>query len=120
MLYLKLGYLWLDNYYTLKVVGNQYPSFFSYLLNNLVYDLIHHNLFTLESGLFSRDIPVFFLFGVLFFSTVILSWFFFSYLGLYGIFKLNIVSLFFFLISLLYYSKFIFLDHKVYIIKLGS
>ena len=40
--------------------------------------------------------PIFFYFGMLFFFTVIVSWFFFSYLGLYGIFKLNFITLFLF------------------------
>lgn len=63
-------------------------------------------------------IPIFFYFGLLFFTTVIVSWFFFSYLGLYGIFKLNFISLFFFWISLLLGAKSILINQKIYTIKI--
>ena len=49
-----------------------------------------------------------------------LSWFFFSYLGLYGIYKLNITTLFLFWVSLLFSAKSIFINQKVYSIKLFS
>ena len=63
---------------------------------------------------------MFFYFGSLFFFTVIVSWFFFSYLGLYGIFKLNFISLFMFWLSLLFTARSIFVDQTVYVIKLCS
>ena len=64
--------------------------------------------------------PAFFYFGTLFFSTVIFSWFFFSYIGLYGIYKLNLITLFLFWLSLLLSAKSIFLNQSSFIIKLCS
>jgi len=65
-------------------------------------------------------LPLYFFTGSLFFFTVISSWFFFSYLGLYGIFKLNIVSLGLFWVSLLCSARSILTLNKVYIIKLSN
>ena len=64
--------------------------------------------------------PVFFFFGLFFFTGVLLSWVFFSYLGLYGIFLLNLTTLFTFWASLLFYFKSIFFFQKVFLIKLCS
>lgn len=116
-IYLHFGYRWIDLYHSLKSSDQKYNyslgwfgNFYSGLLGT--------------SQLFSNydldNSPLFFLFGTLFFTTVILSWFFFSYLGLYGIFQLNLLTLFMFLVSLMYYAKLIFIDQKVYVIKLCS
>jgi hypothetical protein len=45
---------------------------------------------------FFFDKPVFFYFGVLFFFTTISSFLFFNFLGLYGVFYINLISLFLF------------------------
>ena len=67
-----------------------------------------------------RNNPYFFYFFLFFFSTVLSSWLFFSYLSFYGIFFLNLFSLFTFWISLLSYTKSIFLDNKIFEIKIFS
>jgi NADH:ubiquinone oxidoreductase subunit 5 (subunit L)/multisubunit Na+/H+ antiporter MnhA subunit len=41
-------------------------------------------------------------------------------LGLNGLYKLNIITLFLFWVSLLLYIKYIFIDQKVYILNIGS
>ena len=64
--------------------------------------------------------PIFFYFGVLFFLSVVISWFFFSYLGLYGIFKLNFVTLLFFWLSLIFSFKSIFFEQNIFLVKLCS
>jgi hypothetical protein len=45
---------------------------------------------------FFFDKPIFFYFGVLFFFTTISSFLFFNFLGLYGVFYINLISLFLF------------------------
>lgn len=66
------------------------------------------------------DTAFFFFPGLLFFSTVLISWLFFSFLGLYGIFQFNLMSLSFFWLSLLFYVKPIFLQNKVYEVKIAN
>lgn len=57
--------------------------------------------------------PIFVYFGFLFFLTTSISFLFFNYLGLYGVFALNMFSLFFFWVSLFPYFN----DIMVYNIK---
>jgi hypothetical protein len=52
-------------------------------------DLANSNLFVLNK-------PLFFYFGVLFFFTTVTSFLFFNFLGLYGVFYFNLISLFLF------------------------
>jgi NADH:ubiquinone oxidoreductase subunit 5 (subunit L)/multisubunit Na+/H+ antiporter MnhA subunit len=93
-------------------------SFFRVFIDTVLSNLSTTKLVILDIDFNST--PIFFYFGSLFFFTVILSWLFFSYLGLYGIFKLNIITLFLFWVSLLFSAKSIFVSQKVYIIKLCS
>ena len=114
---LLLGYNWLNMYYTFKCDNALYlPVLCSAIFYNF------HNILDNTDIIFFNfwENPIFFFFGVLFFMTVLFSWCFFSYLGLYGIYKLNLVSLFLFLMSLLFSARSIFVDQKVYSIKLCS
>lgn len=144
MLLLKIGAHWIElnqsfkslntsNSY-LMYICDPYLNFMANLfLNGGFYTFFSEdwNMFALRFGAhflrmhssspilnFYNSTPIFFYFGVLFFSTVILSWVFFSYLGLYGIFKLNFITLSLFWISLLFSMGDIFINQKVYIIKL--
>ncbi len=63
---------------------------------------------------FSSEIPFFFYFFLLFISTVVFSFLFLSYLGLYGVFTINFTSLFFFWVSLLFYIDDILIHQSVY------
>ena len=102
-------------------VGVSFFKIFTDLALYYIYDLYlgsTSSSFTTISLLSST--PLFFYFGSLFFFTVVISWFFFSYLGLYGIFKLNVISLFFFWLSLLFTARSIFVDQTIYVIKLCS
>ena len=54
------------------------------------------NLFNFNFLDFISSTPIFFLFGTFFLFTIIFSFMFISYLGLYGVFLINLVSLFFF------------------------
>ncbi len=112
-----IGIQWI-NYYTKYKLDNLDFCFFKHLLDNLFYYLYNINLY--ETFIDAWSIPIFFYFGFLFFFTVISSWFFFSYLGLYGMFKLNIITLSLFWLSLLFSAKSILINNKIYIIKLCS
>ncbi len=69
---------------------------------------------------FNEGLPIFFYFGLFFFFTTLISFFVLSYLGLYGVFILNFVSLFLFWISLLFNFEWIFKkqqSNKIFISK---
>jgi len=121
-LLLLLGNQWLTYYTTYKLQDLNF-SFFAFIVDNFINYMSNFNL-TLFLSYFSlvdfNNTPLFFYFGSLFFFTVILSWFFFSYLGLYGIFKLNILTLGLFWVSLLLTAKSVLTSNKIYIIKLCS
>ena len=113
---LLVGSTWVDFYLTFKVSDVNF-TFFRYFLDSVINILFDYSF----NGSFNfNDNPIFFYFGCLFFFTVIVSWFFFSYLGLYGVYKLNIITLFMFWVSLLFSAKSIFVNQKIYIIKLCS
>lgn len=115
-MFLSVGFAWTETYFTHRASFSEI-TFCSLLVDSLLNNIVYSGvLFYLDLD----SIPVFFFFGVLFFMTVALSWFFFSYLGLYGIFTLNIVTLFLFWLSLLYYIKEIFVLQKVFTIKMSN
>lgn len=62
---------------------------------------------------------LFFFFGLLFFLSTVFSFVFISYLGLYGVFKLNIITLFLFWLSVLFNFNSFVLDNTSVIIKVG-
>lgn len=94
-------------------------SFFNLFFNNFFTNL-NSFIFNINYIGFNYNTPIFFYFGVTFFSTVVFSWCFSSYLGLYGIFKLNLITLFLFWVSLLFSAKSIFINQNIFLIKLCS
>lgn len=62
---------------------------------------------------------IFFFFGLLFFLSTVFSFVFISYLGLYGVFKINIITLFFFWLSVLFNFNGFVLENTSVIIKVG-
>lgn len=113
------GNQWLSYYIQHKLYNPNF-SFFAYLIDSIIIFLSNFDLNQLSFSMDFNTTPLFFYFGSLFFFTVILSWFFFSYLGLYGIFKLNIITLGLFWVSLLLTAKSILVLNKIYVIKLCS
>jgi len=112
-----MWYYW--QYYLVEFKAiNQESSFFKFFFDSFVSSFFYNT--SLLNSLDFSTTPVFFFFGTLFFTTVVFSWFFFSYLGLYGMYKLNVITLFFFWVSLLLSAKSIFINQKVYVIKLCS
>ncbi len=115
--FMSTWYYW-EYYYVQhpKISGNN--STFQFLVDGALANLSNVD-FVVSLDSFNSA-PIFFYFGSLFFFTVIISWFFFSYLGLYGIFKLNFITLFLFWVSLLLTAESIFVGQKTYVIKLCS
>lgn len=117
---IKVDFLWTELYFS-KKLSNINFSFFSFFVDEfcIFYNQFLQNL-SADIGGFWKIFCTngYFFFGTLFFSSVIFSWFFFSYLGLYGVFILNLTTLFFFWVSLLLFAKYIFVDQGVFIIKL--
>ena len=117
-----LGYKWLDLYFAnnFGLTSVMVPCIFNFLI---ICDIFLTKCFSFVdfSTIFIFDlvsVPYFFYFFFFLFSTVILSWFFFSYLGIYGIFISNLISLFLFWISLLSYISCIFIENKIYKVKI--
>jgi|LauGreDrversion4_2_1035121.scaffolds.fasta_scaffold23448_4 NADH:ubiquinone oxidoreductase subunit 5 (subunit L)/multisubunit Na+/H+ antiporter MnhA subunit len=87
-----------------------------------IYNYISTNFFLLKGVIFHNflDVPFFFWFGSFFLLTIGISFLFISYLGLYGVFFLNLISLGLFWLSLLPYIKPIMIDQIVYNIFVGK
>lgn len=80
-------------------------NFFKFILN-------------LDSSL--SKYPIFILFGLLFLFTTIFSLLCLSYLGLYGVFILNLISISLFWVSMIYYFNIIMSNNYLYFINLGK
>lgn len=65
------------------------------------------------------DYPLFILFGFFFMLTTFISLVLLHYLGIYGVFILNFISLFLLWVSLLYYIPLVFNDNIIYYVSLG-
>ena len=76
--------------------------------------LIPHQTVVFLCSINYLDTPIFFFFFTFFFFTIISSFLFISYLGLYGVFFINLISLFAFWFSLLFYIKNIMFDQVTY------
>jgi hypothetical protein len=85
-----------------------------FLKNFFIFSIFISLLFVFFNFILNKTLPIFFFFGLFFFLTTALSFLFLSYLGLYGVFILNFVSLFLFWVSLLFYIKEIFKNQKFY------
>jgi hypothetical protein len=86
--------------------------FFVFFLFYLIYEIDFYSIFYLDVIVsyipsFKIEIdanePLFFYFGLLFFLTTFLGFFFLSYLGLYGVFFINFLSISLFWASCLLY-----------------
>lgn len=64
--------------------------------------------------------PIFLMFGLLFLFTTIFSLICLSYLGLYGVFILNLISISLFWLSMIYYFNIIMSNNYLYFINLGK
>ncbi len=88
-----------------------YASFIYFFKINLSYVYLIIN---------DSNIPLFILFYFIFIFTNIVSLFSLSYLGIYGVFFLNLISLFFFWISLIFNFNNFFIDNSIINVNLGK
>jgi len=96
-----------SNYYNL-ILYKFYLFFFSFNENL-------HNII-----IYSYNLPIFFYFGVFFILTTLFSLILLSYLGLYGVFIINLFSLILFWLSTCIYLNIFFLDNIFIKINLGK
>ena len=92
-------------------VKSSYDSFkYEYFRNRRFLKLIFLN----------SNLPVFFYFGMLFIFSTILSLFLLSYLGLYGVFIINLITILMFWFSSIFYFNSFYIDNVSYKINLGK
>jgi len=80
---------------------------------------LNYNLFNLDIE-FINSYPLFIYFGFLFVFSTIISLFCLSYLGLYGVFIINLITIILFWLSTLYYFDLIISNNVFYYINLGK
>lgn len=68
----------------------------------------------------NSNLPVFFYFGLLFIFSTLISFFLLSYLGLYGVFFLNLLTIILFWVSSIFYFNSFYIDNSSYKINLGK
>jgi len=98
--------------------------FYIYILNKFIFNF-YYFLFSFDEYLYhiiiySFNLPLFFYFGILFIFTTLSSLVLLSYLGLYGVFLLNLFSLFLFWLSTSLYVNVFFVDNIFIKINLGK
>ena len=92
----------------------------SKLTHNFYYFLFSFDEYLYHIIIYSFNLPIFFYFGILFIFTTIFSLILLSYLGLYGSFLLNMITLFLFWLSTLLYINVFFIDNIFIKINLGK
>ena len=70
--------------------------------------------------LLNSNLPVFFYFGLIFIITTLSSFLLLSYLGLYGVFFINLISIIFFWVSSIFYFNSFYVDNCFYKFSLGK
>lgn len=78
-----------------------------------------YNLFISYISITINNYPIFIIFNILFLFTTIFSIISINYLGLYGIFLLNLITIFFFWLSTLTYIIDIFYSNKYFFLSIG-
>jgi len=85
------------------------------------YNNISHNAIKFDLNIeFINSYPLFIYFGFLFIFSTIISLFCLSYLGLYGVFIINLITIVLFWLSTLYYFDLIISNNIFYYINLGK
>lgn len=97
-----------------------YNIFLSSNINHILNEFINFkDIFTITTPQLYKY-PLFLYFGLLFLLTTIFSLIFLSYLGLYGVFILNLISITLFWFSMLYYFNLVISNNFFYYINLGK
>lgn len=103
-------------------------DFYIYIFNINIYfyELFKYSFYyNYESYFFkinfiNSNLPIFFYFGVLFLISSVISLFFLSYLGFYGVFILNLITILLFWFSSLIHFNLFFIDNIFFKINLGK
>lgn len=111
----------IENYIDLIIPNYKSYSIFSELsINDILLDKINgFNVKNISKDFFNKY-PVFLFTGLLFLATTLFSLLCLSYLGLYGVFTINLISIILFWISMLYYFNIIVSENTFYYINLGK
>lgn len=119
-LLLNMSYLFKFNGY------NSLSEFNEILFSKIEFDYLMFKEEYLESNkfikiiLFNSNLPLFFYFGLLFVFSTLLSLLLLSYLGLYGVFFLNLLTILMFWVSAIFYFDSFYMDNSCYKINLGK
>ena len=89
-----------------------YPRLFFLDLFNTFISLVYY--------INNADLPVFFYFGLCFILTTVISLILMSYLGLYGVFIINLITIIMFWLSIIYYIDIFFLKNHFFKINIGK
>lgn len=107
----------------INIIVPEYKSYDMFIDFNL-FDSIYNNYNSLNIKNITKETlnkyPLFLYTGLLFLTTTILSLICMSYLGLYGVFVVNLISITLFWISMLYYFNVIVSENTFYYINLGK
>lgn len=100
-------------------IYNYYNNIFSASSN--FFNNIQLILMDIISGnYYNNELPLFFYFGLLFVLSTVVSLILMSYLGLYGVFFINLVTVIFFWLSTVYYIDEFFLKNNFFKINVGK
>nr|NP_049599.1 NADH dehydrogenase subunit 5 [Tetrahymena pyriformis]AAD41944.1 NADH dehydrogenase subunit 5 [Tetrahymena pyriformis] len=107
----------------INIIVPEYKSYDMFIDFNL-FDSIYNNYNSLNIKNITKETlnkyPLFLYTGLLFLTTTILSLICMSYLGLYGVFVVNLISITLFWVSMLYYFSVIVSENTFYYINLGK
>ena len=109
----------LDNYIYIPEASNLVFFLDSVEYNNIKNNTLVFNFFSIDVN-FINSYPIFIYFGFLFIFSTVISLFCLSYLGLYGVFVINLITIILFWISMIYYFNLIVSNNMFYYINLGK
>ena len=117
---MNLSYSFYSNeFFSLKHFHDYYISINELKFKIFIYEYFNSKKF-IKIILLNSNLPIFFYFGVLFILSTVLSLFLMSYLGLYGVFFLNLITMVMFWISSIFYFNSFYIDNESYKINLGK
>ncbi len=111
-----LEFAWFVKNFNIHLFYGEFLEFIQSFLFNIKLSVI--NFFF--DGVHTLDLPIFFYFGILFVLTTVISLLLMSYLGLYGVFFINLVSIILFWVSTVLYIDDFFLKNNFFKINVGK
>lgn len=112
-------FLKISKYSSLKIFYDFYIAETEIYLYSFKYDYFRTGRF-IKLILLNSNLPIFFYFGLFFIFSTIMSLFLLSYLGLYGVFFLNLLTIILFWVSSIFYFNSFYVDNVSYKINLGK